>query len=493
MQQAHKTVMALARAVAEAGGRALVVGGSVRDALLGLPSVDVDVEVYGLPPEKVEAIVRTFGEVSDVGKGFAILKLVVDGIDIDVSLPRSESKVAAGHRGFAVATHPDMTPQAAARRRDFTMNAIAHDPLTGELLDPYGGARDLAAKVLRIVDEATFGDDPLRVLRAMQLIARFGLSVETKSFAVMKGMRGTLHELPRERIGGEWRKLLLQSEKPSLGLHFAIDVGIIDELHPELLALKDTPQEPEWHPEGDVWVHSCMVVDEAAKIIRRESMENGRALTVVLGALCHDFGKPYVTIREDGRWRSHGHEEAGVEPARRFLRSLAVDQETIAEVVGIVRDHMKPYRLWKGEQQGEPVTDGAIRRLAQRIHPATLCDLVCVTEADFRGRGPFPDSGDPSKKIWPGAYHAGTWLLERAERLGVACAPPEHLLRGSEVLDLGYPPGPWIGDVLRLADDLRDEKGYCHYNALTLLREVPCVNGQRDAHAAIARLKLELE
>ncbi|MBI1908509.1 HD domain-containing protein [Candidatus Uhrbacteria bacterium] len=495
MPKAHEIVVALAGAVAEKGGRALVVGGSVRDGLLGIAPVDYDVEVYGLAPEVVEAIVREFGEVSDVGKGFAILKLVVDGADIDVSLPRSDSKVAPGHKGFAVAAHPDMTPTEAARRRDFTMNAIAQDPLTGELVDPYRGRDDLKNKVLRVVDAEMFGDDPLRVLRAMQFVARFGLTVDPDSFALMKGMQGTLKELPRERIGGEWRKLLMQSEKPSLGLHFAMDVGIIEELHPEVLALAGTPQEPEWHPEGNVWVHSCMVVDEAAAIARREALDDDTALTMMLGALCHDFGKPCVTRVEEGRVRSHGHEDAGAAPTKAFLHALAIGEDTRDKVVGIVRDHMKPFRLWHEEtEKGTAISDGAIRRLAARIDPATIAELVLVTEADFRGRGPFPVPGKPGEFAFPGEYHAGAWLRDRAKKLGVFGAAPEHLVRGGEIIDLGYPPGPGVGQIVRLADDLRDEKDFCHYNIVTLLREVPAdQSGNRDAAQAIERMKLELD
>lgn len=495
MASAREMVVTIARAVAEHGGRALLVGGSVRDDLLGLEPKDFDVEVYGLAPEKVEEIVGGFGEVADVGKAFAILKLVVDDVDIDIAVPRKEQKTGEGHRGFTVEADPHLDPREAARRRDFTINAIAQDPLTGEIIDPFGGVQDVQNRVLRVVDAVTFAEDPLRVLRAMQLVARFSLTVDADSFAVMRTMIPTLAEISPERVGDEWRKLLLRSEKPSIGLAFGMDVGAFALLHPELPPLAETPQEPEWHPEGDVWVHTMMVVDEAAKIVRREGLDDERALTVLLGALCHDIGKPVVTKEEGGRIRSHGHEDAGVALTRSFLETLSIHYSTIEEVVGIVRDHMKPYRLWHAEcVDNKPVTDGAVRRLAARIYPAILCDLVLVTEADYRGRGPFPDPEDPSKKVWRTDYPAGQWLLERGRKLELLGGPAPHVITGDELIDLGYRPGPLFGQIIQLCDDLRDERELCHYNLVDILKETPVTGfGERDAHDAISRLKNELD
>lgn len=491
---AYELSVKLAKAYGAAGGRALMVGGSVRDLVLGQVFADIDLEVYGLPAEDVEFVAQTFGEVSDVGKAFAILKLVVNGIDIDIAVPRQETKTGNGHKGFTVLTDPKLDPREAARRRDFTINAIAADPLTGEIIDPYGGLEDLAACALRVVDPATFVEDPLRVLRALQLAARFNCSVDEASLVLLQTMAPRLQELAPERIGGEWRKLLLKAEAPSTGLRLGMETGAFAVLHPELVALGATPQEPEWHPEGDVWVHTMMVVDEAAKIVRREALGDERALTVLLGALCHDMGKPFVTCMEEGRIRSHGHEEAGVVPTREFLKTLHIDHETIEKVVGVVRDHMKPFRLWASEvEKATPISDGAIRRLAARIDPSTIAELVLVTEADFRGRGPFSVAGRPGEFAFPGEYKAGEWLCERADKLGVMHTAPEHLLRGGEVIDLGYAPGPMIGQIIRLADELRDEKEVSHYKIVSLLKDVSVDSiGNRDAESAIARLTSEL-
>ncbi len=483
---AYQLAVKLSRAYADAGGSACMVGGSVRDLVLGQVFHDIDLEVYGLPAVEVERIARAFGDVSDIGKTFAILKLTVDGIDIDIAMPRRESKIADGHRGFAVAADPDLDPKEAARRRDFTINALAADVVTGEIFDYFDGLKDLENGVLHVVDPQTFVEDPLRVLRALQFTARFTLMVDEQTKEILRTIAPSLAELPAERIGAEWRKLLLLAEKPSLGLQLGYDVGAYTVLHPDLVALHGTPQESEWHPEGDVWVHTLMVVDEAAKIIRREKCADAQALVIILGALCHDFGKPAVTHMDAGRIRSHGHEEAGVEPTRHFLRSLAIDQNTIAQVTGIVNDHMKPFRFWKSDVcDGQHVTDGAIRRLAGRISPATMCELAFVTEADYFGRGPTADFSP--------AYDAGLWLLMRAEAVGVRTGAPKHIIEGKELLALGFVPGPQLGQIITLADDLRDDKEFSHDQIVDFLKEVSLVEGVRESEEAIAKLRKSLD
>src|SRR5688572_11173791 len=257
MVTAPDRVVALARAVAAAGGRALLVGGCVRDSILGHSSKDFDIEVFGLEQDRLGAILETFGRVDTVGESFTVFRLG----DIDVSLPRRESKVGRGHRGFAVMGDPTLSPAAAARRRDFTINAIAQDPLTGEIIDPFGGRQDLEQRVLRVVDGGTFGDDSLRVLRALQFAARFELTVPRETRDICGGI--PLDDLPSERVWGEFEKLLLVARRPSIGLRLGMELGVIRQLLPELVPLADCPQDPEWHPEGDVWTHTLLVTDQA--------------------------------------------------------------------------------------------------------------------------------------------------------------------------------------------------------------------------------------
>lgn len=456
--RAYQLTLDVARAIQAAGGKALLVGGSVRDMLVGIPAKDFDLEVYGVSAELVAELAGQFGQVSDVGKAFGILKLSVHGYDVDISLPRVDSKIGLGHRGFAVATDPHMSVADAARRRDFTINAMAADPLTGELFDPWGGRDDLRHRLLRVTDPERFQDDPLRVLRGLQFVARFGLSIDPASAELMRQMVPQLKELPKERIGEEWKKLLLKSAKPSLGLAAGMALGVWHQLHPEFPPLAQTPQDPAWHPEGDVWIHTLMVVDAAATIIRQNDLDPDTSLVVMLAALCHDLGKATTTEFGDGRWRSHGHEPAGEEPTKKFLAHIGIAGDIRDTVAKIVVNHLVPTMLYtEAVIKKRPVTDGAIRRLAKRIAPATIAQLTLTAQADHYGRGPFPDPRFPAQLLLPeGRYPAGRWLQRRAAALGVEQQPPADLIKGRELLALGFPPGIAIGQLIRLANDLRD-------------------------------------
>jgi len=414
-------------AVAAAGGRALIVGGWVRDRLMGHPSKDVDIEVFGVDAARLRELLQAFGPVNTVGESFTVYKVA----GIDVSLPRRESKTGRGHRGFVVTGDPRMSIAEAARRRDFTINAIAWDPLTGEYLDPFDGRRDLDRRVIRAVDPATFGDDSLRVLRAVQFAARFEFEIDAATKALCRTI--PLDDLPAERIWGEIEKLLLRARKPSTGFALALELGVVERLFPELNALVGCPQEPEWHPEGDVWVHTLLVIDEARK--RIDDLPYPQQIAVMLGAVCHDLGKPPTTAFVDGRIRSLDHEEAGVRPAVALLDRINVHSlqgyDVRREVLGMVANHLKPGMFAKAQP---PVGDGAFRRLAQKVD---LELLARVAKADCEGRGGGFDCS------------AMDWFVSRARELGVEHAPPEPLVKGRHLLELGVSPGPALGEVLR--------------------------------------------
>jgi tRNA nucleotidyltransferase (CCA-adding enzyme) len=422
---------AVATAVRQAGGRALIVGGWVRDMLRGEPSKDIDLEVFGLDQRRLEPLLAGIGRVEAVGQSFPVYKLIhPDAREIDVALPRRESKQGRGHKGFAVEGDPSMTFLEAARRRDFTINAIGWDPLTESFEDPCGGRDDLARRVLRVVDPRTFGDDSLRVLRAIQFAARFEFALDDETRALCRAI--ALDDLPAERVWGELEKLLLQARRPSIGLALALELGVVDRLLPELRPLVGCEQEPEWHPEGDVWTHTLMVVDEARA--RIDDLDRARRVTVMLGALCHDLGKPATTALIDGRIRSLNHEEAGVEPTGRLLDRLNIHSvdgfDVRGQVIGLVADHLKPGMFYKAGNVG----DGAFRRLAQRVDMELLAR---VARADCLGRtGGFDCS-------------AMDWFIARARSLGVEHAPPAPLLLGRHVLALGVQPGPAVGEILR--------------------------------------------
>ena len=423
----------IARLVSAYDGRALIVGGYVRDRLLDRPSKDLDVEVFGIPEERLRPLLETLGRVEAVGQAFAVYKLG----DVDVALPRRESKAGRGHKGFIVTGDPSMTPAEAARRRDFTINAISWDPLSDEYIDPMNGRGDLERRVLRVVDPLTFADDSLRVLRALQLSARFELTVDERTKALCRGI--ALDDLPAERIWGELEKLLLQASRPSIGFALARDLDVTARLLPEMHALIDCPQEPEWHPEGDVWIHTLMVIDRAREA--NDDLDRGRLAAVMLGAVCHDFGKPATTATIDGRIRSLGHEEAGVAPTTQFLDRLNLHSldgfDVRAQVLGLTAHHLKPGAFHKVREE---LRDGAFRRLALKVDLELLARLA---RADCLGRtGNFDCS-------------AMDWFLDRAQALGVEHKAPAPLLMGRHLLELGMTPGPRMGQVLKAVYELQ--------------------------------------
>jgi tRNA nucleotidyltransferase (CCA-adding enzyme) len=483
LARVYEVVLGIAGAVREAGGRALLAGGCVRDMIRdGVPH-DFDVEVYGLAAESVERLARGFGRVSEVGAAFGILKLHAGpGLDIDLSLPRADSKTGAGHRGFDVRTDPFMSVVEACRRRDFTINAMLGDPITGDLIDPFHGQDDLQARVLRVTDRERFGDDPLRVLRGMQFTARFNLTPDEQSVAVMRAMAHHLHELPRERFLEEWKKLLLHAERPSVGLQLGMLAGVFNELHPEFALLPATPQEPDWHPEGDAWTHTCMAVDQAAAIVRRDNLAEPDAWLLLLAAFCHDVGKGTTTAITDGRITSYGHAEAGVEPARRFLDRIAVDQATVEKVVRLVAEHLWPHSARQDEvERGQAVTDGAIRRLARRLHPATIDELVLLDEADAAGRGLYLQAD--GRLVLPDRFPEGEWLRTRAAAIDAARGRPPDALMGRDLMAMGMAPGRAFGEIIRLANLLRDERD------VTPAELRDALGGALDTDEALARLE----
>lgn len=453
------------------------VGGFVRDTLLERESKDIDIEVYGLEQEQLEKNIRAFIERSDwkdeiwhfslIGESFSVFKVCMPDGEIDISLPRRDTKTGTGHTGFTVEADPYMDPKDAARRRDFTMNALMKNIRTGEILDFYGGQEDLKNKILRVVDPETFTEDPLRVLRGVQFAARFELDVPQETKDAFIALIPELDTLPRERLGGEWMKLMLKSEKPSIGLNLGLELGIWDIWYPIFKRMKETPQEHMWHPEGDVWTHTMMVVDAAASIIRKADparLDFGEISTeektiTMFGALCHDFGKPETTEEIDGRLGSRGHDIAGIPHTRAFLEHICVGSETVSGIENIVAEHLWPTVQYKNIEKGFSVTDGAVRKLAKRLHPATIRQLVLVATADHLGRGPFMNE-ITGKSEYPAAYEAGAWLLERAKQLDIENEQPKPIIMARELLEIyGLKPGRHIGLIMEWIEKQRNDNG----------------------------------
>jgi tRNA nucleotidyltransferase (CCA-adding enzyme) len=434
-------VRRLSDVIRESGGRAMLVGGCVRDELMGFEPKDWDLEVYRVEPERLKKILESFGEVNAVGEAFTVYKL---GGDLDVSMPRRDRKSGRGHKGFVIEGDPDMTFEEACSRRDFTVNAILKDPLTGEIVDPFDGRGDIDKKLLRHVSTETFAEDSLRVLRAAQFAARLEFDIAPDTVEICKTIDVT--DLPKERIWGELEKLLLKAQQPSIGLKWLYDLGVVDQIFPELKSLVGVPQEPEWHPEGDVDVHTLMVVDKARKLIDHLPYE--KQVAVMLGALAHDFGKPPTTQFFDGRWRSHSHDEAGVGPTLSFLDSLGIftlnGYDVRNQIVQLVRYHLKPGEYYKAKN---PVGDGAFRRLARKVEPDLL---YRVAKADSLGRNPdwLP------KEKWFGS-EAQEWFIEKVRDLQIEKKAPDPLLMGRHLIELGLKPSPRFKQILDAVYELQ--------------------------------------
>lgn len=412
----------------------ILVGGYVRDALIGRSTSDLDIELYGVTSlEELEQLLKPFGKLNAVGKSFGVLKLSHEGYQIDFSPPRSESKHAPGHKGFEVKWFSELDFAAAARRRDFTINAIGYNPLTDTFLDPFGGREDLDRRRLACVNPETFVEDPLRVLRAVQFAARFDLHCDTDLLHLCREMiaRGALEELPKERIFEELKKLLLLSPKPSVGLSLLKEMGALA-VFPPLDQFEATPQDPLSHPEGNVWTHTLMCVDEMARL---RSGEPKRDMALMLSALLHDIGKPATTLVCDGVLNAPHHAQEGVAIAQIWLSRITEDKSLIEAVLPLIRHHGIPRKLYR-----DHAGDGDILRLSTQV---CIDDLILVARADFFGR--------IFTAMRPEHFEAGKWLHERAESLGVLNAPPKPLVMGRDLIALGMKPSARFRTVLDAA------------------------------------------
>lgn len=416
-------MLQICRAAADRGGCVRVVGGSVRDAMLDLPFTEFDLEAFRIGPKDLDRMLEDLDlQVDRVGRAFSVVKL--RAVPVDIALPRRELSVGAGHRDFLVDADPDMTVEEAAERRDYTINAISYEPLAGRVDDPLGGQADLERRRLRHASHR-FTEDPLRVLRGMQLVARLGLEPDPDTVRLCSGIGW--RELSVERVFEEWRKLLLRGVEIGRGLRFLQVSGWL-QAYAELEATVGCEQDPEWHPEGDVWTHTGHVLDAFATERLDDDEED---LVVGLACVCHDLGKPATTRFVDGRLRSRGHEAAGEAPTRNFLARLTNRGRLVEDVVRLVVDHLKPRQLYQGG-----AGDAAVRRLAHRVK--RIDRLVRVARADARGRPPLP----------PADCEDCDWLLGRAEALRVRDQVPARLVLGRDLIARGLPPGPEIGALV---------------------------------------------
>lgn len=435
--QMDNDVLSALDTIRAVGGKPMLVGGCVRDALIDstLTAKDIDIEVYGCHDiDGIAKALALLGRVDEVGKSFGVLRVRVGNQDLDVSLPRRDSKTGAGHRGFEVHTDGDLSEVEATGRRDFTMNAPMWDPETGEVVDHWGGLADIGAGVLRHTT-AAFSEDPLRVLRGVQFAARFGFHFAPETAALCRGLSDSYKDLPIERVWGEFEKIGTKGVHITAGLSALRDSGW-DRHFPQLTATYGVEQDPQWHPEGTVDVHCGLSADAAAHLADEAGLKGDDRFVIVMGALVHDYGKPDHTQhvpRADGSTQiaSHGHAVGGVRPAAEFLASVGCPQRLIARITPIVREHMCA-------ASGDP-TPAAVRRLARRLAPATLAEWAMVVGADHGGRGSVqtPNPG----KAW----------LDVARQSGVDEHPAKGLLTGDHLIDMGMEPGPAFKPILAAA------------------------------------------
>ena len=493
--RSFETVLNVAQEMKNAGGRALLVGGCVRDEVLGEASNDFDLEIYGLQPNEVERIAKRFGKVDAVGKAFGVLLLTnEDSVKIDIALPRTDSQKSDKHNDVVVTLDPNMSLFEASKRRDFTINSMMKDPLTGEIFDPQDGVKDLKDRILRVTDHERFGDDGLRVLRGAQFIARFGLRLDEASADTIRETIPKIEALPKDRLIKEWDKLM-EAPHTTLGMMFMKDLGIIERYYPQLHELEGVYQEVEWHPERDVWIHTLMTLEAAQQLARFYRMDKEQTRLLKYTVLCHDLGKPSTTRLHEGRLQSPGHEPAGEAPTRTFLESIGMTRiqggdQQIEKIVKLVREHLWPVQSYARQMQFEalqrkggvlspnqravePVSDGAFRKLANRLGPATVQELARVSEVDVLGRGPFADPNHADQLLLPTPSAASEWLIKRSNEVGVFQEKPVPTVTGKELINLGFHEKRGgdlrIGFVMHFADFLRDDRNYTKEEVLALI------------------------
>lgn len=408
-------------------GKMFFIGGYVRDLLLGLKNKDIDIEVFNIEYDTLISILSKYGKVNEVGKSFGIIKVNVDDIEYDFSIPRTENKNGIGHLSFKVSCDPKLSMSKASERRDFTINSIFMN-IKGEITDFHYGAIDINNKILHPVSEQ-FKDDVLRPIRAFQFASRFDMKASTQLCEYSQDIKKEYNTLSKERIWCEWEKWALKSIKPSKGIELLEDIGWLD-LYPELYGMKDIKQDAQWHPEGKVLTHTKHVCDHMAFVCDRDNIVGEDRLVLMFSALCHDMGKITHTKYENGRIKSKGHEQASESFAISFLNSIDCPKKIIDRVVKLVVNHMIGH---------VELTNKAIRRLSYRLYPESISNLVLLCESDQCGRPPLP------KVIHQNLINT----IEKAKKLDVINGKPRSLIKGQDLIDLGYEPGIEFGKLLQ--------------------------------------------
>ena len=423
----NETARKIAEKVSLAGGRAYFVGGCVRDFLRGSESCDFDIEVHGIPADTLFNLLKEIGTPMAYGSAFGVYSL--KGENIDIALPRKEHSTGRGHKDFEIYTDPYIGPAEAAKRRDFTVNAMMMDILSGEILDFYGGREDLKAGIVRHVDDESFAEDPLRLLRAARFAARFGFEIDPKTIEICSKIDTT--ELSRERVEAELKKALLKSDKPSVFFEALKAMGQLKPWFSELEDLIGLEQDAVFHPEGDVWVHTMEVLDRAAAY--RDKTHNPYAFMLL--ALLHDLGKIVCTGESNGRIHAYGHEVLGMPLVEAFLGRLTAEKRVIEYLLNMVPLHMKPNVL----AFSRAAVKSTNKMFDEAVEPEDLIYFAMSDKPVVSGNTPFTgDSG---------------FLFGRLEIYRKTMTGP--YISGKDLEDAGIAPGEYYSELLDYAHKLR--------------------------------------
>lgn len=464
----EEKVLFIIKKLKERGNQALFIGGSVRDAVLGIEPKDIDIEVYKISYNDLKDFLSAYGKVDLVGKSFGVIrfrpKLGEDlyGDQYEFSIPRRENKIGIGHKSFEVIVDPGMTIKDAGVRRDFTINSISYDIIENKIYDYFGGLEDLKNGIIKHTSDQ-FGEDPLRILRAMQFQARFGFNIHSDTLKVCRQLLQVKHEfdsLPKERLFVEFCKWAEKGERHDLIFSFMRDTGLI-EYYPELKLLKETPQDKIWHPEGDVEIHTTMCLADMDKIIAREKITGTEKLILVLSILLHDIAKPPTTKEEMKKGRmaitSNGHEAMGGEMCKDILSRLGFHEELIIPISNLIANHLAGVSISSIKARSGKMR--AVKRLSRRLAPATIHQLLYVMEADQNGRGKkkwweklLNMVGVEFRKVGPGSKE----ISELAKELKIQKEPYQYLLMGRHLIEAGLKPSPKFREILGKASEAQE-------------------------------------
>ncbi len=423
----------IAKDIDKNNGRTFFVGGYVRDKLLKLESKDIDVEVFGIEINNLRKILLKYGNINEFGNKFGILKLT--GTNIEFSIPRKEKSIGEKHQDFEIDIDPHLSLISASKRRDFTMNALMEDVLTGEIIDNWNGKEDIENKVIRHIDDSTFIQDELRVLRACQFAARFNFKISDETIKLCKKI--DCSNLPKERIYTELEKALLYSKKPSIFFEYVRQIGLLDKIFKPLDKLIGLKQNPIYHPEGDVWNHTMMVLDEGANIKEKSNYP----ICLMLSCICHDLGKITTTRIKNGKIISYDHENQ-LHLTDKFLKNITDNKDLITSVKILVRNHMRPNVIAKNNSSNKAIRKLIVDTSGKLVD---IKDAILLSKADRLGRSINNMSEEDLEKWWEDK-------LSEINNKETKIIP---FITGHDLIDLGFTPNKEFGDILDYAFKLQ--------------------------------------